>query len=172
MAAGSPFINNAKIFLYQTGLFQRVESTVLCNCLQGTGTELYGHKAIQFRYPNPFRLEVRRERSGRVGGDVLTNAPFFLGHSAPMNHVTLGRFGPCNAAFSRHRESSCEELGRSTPLSSSSRPNLVLGHALLLLVHCITYIGSEAAAICGSGKESKCQLSPVLAQLRTCATVT
>jgi hypothetical protein len=36
---------------------------------------------------------------------VLTNAPFFLGHTAPVDDVTLGRFGACNTTFSRHKKS-------------------------------------------------------------------
>jgi hypothetical protein len=96
--------NNPKIALNQTGLLQGLESTVLADGFQGTGTELYSHKTSKFRYPDPLRFQIRGEQSGCVGGDVLTNAPFFLGHPAPVNHVTLRRFGACDTAFSSHNE--------------------------------------------------------------------
>ena len=98
------FTNNPKIASDQTGLLQGLECTVLADCFQGTGTELYSHKTSKFRYPDPFRFQIRGEQPGRVGGHVLTNAPFFLGHPAPMNHVTLRRFGACDTAFSSHNK--------------------------------------------------------------------
>ncbi len=118
-------INSSKIVLHQTGLLQRLESAILGNCFQGAGRQLDSHKAIKFRNPDSFRLQIGGEQSRRIGGDVLTNAPFFLGHTAPVNDVTLRRFGACDAAFSSHNESSLgEEPGRSAPLPPSSRSKL------------------------------------------------
>jgi hypothetical protein len=139
------------VVLHQTGLLQCDESTVLGNCLQGAGCELNSHKAVKFRNPDPFGLQVGGEQSRGIGGYVLTDAAFLLGHTAPVDDVALARFGTCNTAFSRHKQSFV--------VKSSEDPQL-----------CPHRQGQNWPAD-GVSVNPQITILPPLAQQRTCATV-
>ncbi len=95
---------NAKVALHQPAFLQRLESTVLGDRLERAGSELDRHEPINFGHPDSASLKVRRENPSGIGGHVLADATFFLGHTAPMDYMTLYGFGAGDTAFSRHFE--------------------------------------------------------------------
>ena len=96
--------DNANFALNQPSLFQCFESAVFSDCFKCARCQFNSHEAIQLRNPDSAGLQVWGEKSWSVGGDMLTHAAFFLGQAAPVNNVTLYRFGACDTAFSSHDE--------------------------------------------------------------------
>jgi hypothetical protein len=93
-----------KIDLHQTCLLERPKGAIFCHRFQSPGRKSYHHESVQFRNPNAFRLQIRQEQSRSIRGHVATDAPLFLGHAAPVNHVTPCGLGSGDGAFSSHSQ--------------------------------------------------------------------
>jgi hypothetical protein len=96
--------DNANLALNQPCLLKCSESAVFRDCFECARRQFDSHEAVQLRHPDPAGLQVRGEKPWGVGGDMLTDAAFFLGQAAPVNNVTLYRFGACDTALSSHDE--------------------------------------------------------------------
>jgi hypothetical protein len=75
---------------------------------------------IQLRYPDSLRFEVRQKQTRCIGGHVPPDTPFFLGHTAPVYDMALGRLRPGYATYSRHSAFSFVE-SRENPRVCHSR---------------------------------------------------
>ena len=88
--------------LDRAGFFQRFVSAVLIDRFQAAGGDAHANELFQLRHPNAVLAEVGHEKARDILGDVPTDAAFFLGHTAAMNHAAARGFGTGNNANSRH----------------------------------------------------------------------
>lgn len=91
-----------RICLDQARFFQSGKCAIFSNGFETTSCYPNGNEFIEFGNPHAFVLEVREEGAGDVLGDVTTNAPFFLSHTATVNDASACAGGSCDAASSRH----------------------------------------------------------------------
>jgi len=95
-------LQSQKPDLYQACLFQRLKRSISRNRLERARAEFHRYIAIQLRYPDSLRFEVRQKQTRCVGCHMSPDTPFFLGQTASVYDVALCRLRPSNATFSRH----------------------------------------------------------------------
>ncbi len=99
--------NPEKILVEDTGLLQRVVSTILGDGAQGLAGKLHANEttlaAVELGHPDTLLLKVRIYRAVHHLGDVTTDTALLLGKTGAMNAAAFVRHGKRDIADSGHK---------------------------------------------------------------------
>ncbi len=86
-SAGRTDSSRGELGLNCAGFFQRAIGAVFVDRFQTAGGDANADKLLQFRHPNPMRMQIWPEDARDILRDVTSDAAFFLGHTAAMNNA-------------------------------------------------------------------------------------
>jgi len=86
--------------LHQPCLFQGPVDPVLGHRFQRPGAQFDRHVPIELGHPKPASLQIRQEKTRRVGGNMLADSTLLLGQTTSMDTIASAGLRSGDAAHS------------------------------------------------------------------------